>query len=587
MSYVQPNSTIQFMSNIPFDDTYENTMYFGSINEQESYFQSHALITINNLSYTRVNKNEIRVGTLDEKAIAAYFLANYMRFKNTSFENKWWYAFIDGVEYINNNTVSITFHIDVIQSFLGDLRFNQCFVERCHTPTDLPGEHTLPEGLESGPYKNIDAPCTQSNRTGMTPVNVFVYTPNIILASGLDSAGDYAPGFIMPGRSIDKLGTNLSFMGRTFSGVRFYHFPMSSEGVTQLNQQLATIAGDFSVGTKIDAVVGLFMGCSEFLPHFSDVEQEAPAILMNITALGTIDGYTPRNNKLLCYPYNFIEVSNNQGMTGEYKWEDFNILRSTQTFAIWGNNSTNMSLSCTPYLYKGSVAYNEDEMLVINGFPMCAWSYDSFKAWLAQNAGTIGATAGGLAAGWLSVLGAGYGGVGRMAGSFLGNNIGRGVATNQLGLPGNVSDIGNTGHAYNAVAPSTGLIGATLGAAGQFYDHMTKSPTVVGLQNTSLQFQQGLMTFSFYYKQIKAEYARIIDSFFDMYGYKVNQVMIPNINARPCYTYVKTIGCSLESTIPHDFEKQIEDIFDKGIRFWKTNASFGSYDSNVNDNRPL
>ena len=39
----------------------------------------------------------------------------------------------------------------------------------------------------------------------------------------------------------------------------------------------------------------------------------------------TLDGYAPRNNKLLSYPYNFLYVTNNQGNSAIYRWEFFNL----------------------------------------------------------------------------------------------------------------------------------------------------------------------------------------------------------------------------------------------------------------------
>lgn len=37
----------------------------------------------------------------------------------------------------------------------------------------------------------------------------------------------------------------------------------------------------------------------------------------------TINGYTPKNKKLLTYPYCFINVSNNNGSTNSLRYEDF------------------------------------------------------------------------------------------------------------------------------------------------------------------------------------------------------------------------------------------------------------------------
>ena len=54
-----------------------------------------------------------------------------------------------------------------------------------------------------------------------------------------------------------------------------------------------------------------------------------------------------------------------------------------------------------------------------------------------------------------------------------------------------------------------------------------------------------------YYKMtIKQEYARIIDNWFTMYGYKVNRLATPNIHKRSNWDYIKTIQVNLEGNIP-------------------------------------
>ena len=50
------------------------------------------------------------------------------------------------------------------------------------------------------------------------------------------------------------------------------------------------------------------------------------------------------------------------------------------------------------------------------------------------------------------------------------------------------------------------------------------------------------------------------------------------VNNRQYYTYVKTSGCNIGGELPADDARQIEDIFDSGIRFWKRLGDIGNYD---------
>lgn len=704
MSYIVPNSTIKVFRRsstgpIPFDVNYENTCYFPNAAAQESYMNAFNPIIIDANSYQRVNSGIIKISTgVNDNNIAALYNANYMAFKNTSFENKWFYCFVDRTEYLNNNTVTMWYHLDVIQTYMFDWRLNQCLIEREHTVTDNFGEHTLPEGLETGPYRSIPAAVylqdPQSPTGESYMYNRFEYQRCVIMACQLDNndIDKYTQGVLIPG------AYGLGGGGEYYSGVRYYCYPLidsATQGVYQLNfsgswsagdkvlvdgvmttltaaqaQSYINVAnavatnvlnnsahymasasngvvtlyerqGEYGYGfptaetnsltgviypytvtpgnpggiltnihklnaaimkitekAKSDAIVGIFMMPYEFFPKTNnELTDGVKPLTMRVafpTSLGDpLGGYVPRNKKLFCSPYNEMYVTNNSGNEAQYRFEDFSNpnVRDSCMFSIWGNVSMNPGMYCAPMFYNGNgyMSGALDDELIVTGFPMCSYAIDSFKAWLAQNAGMIGATAGSLIAGWATFIGSAVATQGASA-AFQGANIGAGVPTGQLQLPGTVDTRGNTGHNFTNAQPSTpgmGLIGSTLGALGTLYDHSRRPPQSHGSNNGNLIYQAGQLTFSWYYKQIKPEYAEIIDKFFDMYGYKTNRVGVPNLAARPKYTYIKTIGCSIDGMIPGDYKAQIEAIFDKGIRFWESNAVFGVFDPDVNDNSPV
>ena len=564
MAYIQPDTTVQFL-NVPFDPDYENTMYWDTLAAQSAWMETRVILTIGNNSYQRKTRGVIRVGLtpiVEGATIRNLYNANYIRFKNSNYENKWFYAFVDQVEYVNNNTADVHYTIDVLQTWALDYSLLECFIERQHTVTDEIGEHTVPEGLEHGEY--FDSPCSVSSgdQVGNT---YFQYSPAVCLITTFDAQGDYAGGRVIHGQATQ---------GDMFSGLFYTIWQLTGNNVDAINQTLEAITGNVEVisesGVKIprflaDGVVALFMMPWEFAGSITggSVSPEYN-VSFDIRNNGsyTIGSYRPRNKKLLCYPYNMLYVSNNQGNDAELRWEDFNTPISCQC-KIWGNVSPNGGLTFMPAGYKGYSGRNPNEMLQITGFPMCSWSNDAYKAWVAQNAGTIGASALGLAASWASAITFPEGMLTGAGDSWF-------TQTQDVQAGG--------------INAGRGLIGSTLGALGQIYDHKRKAPQAHGNGNTSLTYQAGLLTYYFYKKHIKEEYAKIIDAFFDMYGYKVNMVGVPNRNARPCYTYIKTIGCAVDGLIPADDAQKIQSIFDKGIRFWKTTATFGIYSPLVNPN---
>ena len=582
MAYIEPNTEIWFCSDVPLDPDYENTLYFESRAAQYNYFSTLVARRFSKNSYQRKSRGWLRIGWNDGEhqgsVIADMYNANYMMFKNTNFENKWFYAFVDRVEYINNNCVEVQYHIDVMQTWHFDYVFNQCFIERQHTPTDELGEHTIDEGLETGPYYNEPVEYLWNN-TQLNNSGQYEYTPAVCIAASFDIVE--ITDFIhivnvrkVEGRKIDGLKENAAF----YTGAYYYIWELTTANVAEINEflELAT------KGALIDGIISVFMLPLEFT---SILNPSAPIPVQDLQFFfpQEIDGYEPRNKKVYNYPYTFFYVSNNQGNTAEYMLEAFkdNIVK----LRLYGNVSPNAGMMCWPVNYKGHTGNNFDEALTVSGFPMCTWTYDSFKAWLAQNSGTIAASAIALAGAWMTA--------GASAEAIMATNAANGAFDTMM-ANGGISANGTIHlgewtpkEMFNPPQPSQGLLAATLGAVGRYYDYAKKPPQAKGNGNIDLNYQCGLMTFNFYYKHIKSEYARILDKYFDMYGYKINTVGVPNRAVRTCYTYVKTIGCSIHGHIPCDDVITIQNIFNNGVRFWKPNAVFGNYDPNVNPNLVL
>ena len=71
-----------------------------------------------------------------------------------------------------------------------------------------------------------------------------------------------------------------------------------------------------------------------------------------------------------------------------------------------------------------------------------------------------------------------------------------------------------------------------------------------------------------YCRCIQPEYARIIDDYFDKYGYAINRVKVPDRSSRPSWNYVKTKDAVITGTCPVDDMAKIRAIFDRGLTFW-------------------
>lgn len=509
MAYIQPDGIIQFFGDLGISPNYENTLYFASTHAKDSYFDNLTKKAIaTSVTYTRENRGYVRV----EIPMSTMYNVGYMRFKNTSFENKWFYAFVKQVNYINNITTEVQFELDVIMTWMGTFDLGSCFIERQHTLSDGIGVNTIDENLETGDYI-----CQASSTTA------FFGQYTICIFQTEDANGDVA-------------GVNY---GGIYSGCYMYICATAASATQHIDAMVQANKGD--------SIVMILMLPTHFLPD-NILGSDAPTEdnFSVVKPYTTIAGYTPKNNKLFTYPYNFLSVFNTEGETADYKYEYFNnvpgeLSTGVANFKIHGTANIQTEISCIPQNYKGIPMAYAERLSIVN-FPKCSWNVDAFKAYIAQ-------AQSGLSVGLVSsALQAGVG-------LAVGNPriTGEGVGT----LIGNVAQLMTA----NAVHPSM-----PVHSKGQQTNDL-----FVGLKAKN---------FYFYQMCISQPYAIAIDHFFDMFGYAIKNHGIPNMNARPYWTYVKTIGCVVHGDLPTDDGAEIERIFDNGIRFWKNHTQIGNYNLN-------
>jgi hypothetical protein len=77
-------------------------------------------------------------------------------------------------------------------------------------------------------------------------------------------------------------------------------------------------------------------------------------------------------------------------------------------------------------------------------------------------------------------------------------------------------------------------------------------------------------------KQIKPEYRKKLEDFFNVFGYMLNEVKIPNFHTRQNWNFVQTKGCNILASINNEDLQELKNIFDNGITFWHTD-DVGNY----------
>jgi hypothetical protein len=172
---------------------------------------------------------------------------------------------------------------------------------------------------------------------------------------------------------------------------------------------------------------------------------------------------------------------------------------------------------------------------------MGSWNTDSYNAWLAQNGGVTA----------LSIIGASA-------------SIGAGVVTaNPMAVGGGALAIASQmSQIYKASIQPDQAKGNTSGAN-------------VNISGNRQDFFVSRMT-------IKYEYAKRIDDYFTMFGYKINELKVPNTHCRENWNYIQTIDINIDGAIPSDDMRKLKSIYNNGITLWHKADNFCQYEMSNN-----
>jgi hypothetical protein len=94
--------------------------------------------------------------------------------------------------------------------------------------------------------------------------------------------------------------------------------------------------------------------------------------------------------------------------------------------------------------------------------------------------------------------------------------------------------------------------------------------------NTSFDYGYGYTGVWIIKKEITEEYRKKLTEFFNMFGYKLNEVKLPNFHTRMYWNYVQTSACNITGNFNNDDLNDLKKVFDNGITFWHTD-DIGNY----------
>lgn len=523
------NSKVILCKGIKMDRDYKDVIDYTE-EQMLNLCLEHKVTDASDFNYVRENGGQLNV----PYSIDICLKANYMAFQNPDYSRKWFFAWVDEVHYIAPGTTRIIFTIDYWSTWFYKFNVGQCFIIREHVKIDNIGQHTLDEGLETGEYYANENP---------VPINLteFAYVLSTTVGFKVDDSYKLI---------VDENATCGGIYNGIFNGTNYFISATADPMVEAINSitkagKIATINGLFTYPGRLIGSVqeiapnkGLFklLNSNSAFTDFVSIDRQ-----------DNIQGYVPKNNKLLCYPYNYLLVNNGSGQSNIYRYE-FSNNPGKIDFTVAGVICPGGSIRLNPSSYNGTADFIEG--INLGKFPICGFAVDMYTNWLTQNSVNIG---------------------GSEISTDLVNAVNSGIdATSKAG-------IGDIAGAFNSVYSN--MIQTKQHSLIPVVSKGNVNGGDVIASNKNLNFQ-------FYKMSIHAEYARKIDEFFTRFGYKVNRLDKPYINARPYWDYLQIAGNDDlgSGEMPQKAIDTINNCARAGVTIWHDHDNIGNYSL---DNSPI
>lgn len=519
-----PETKLRLYSGVPWSDEYEHVRLYNSkadlLDHLESYRRNIPGVDLSHLAPIRVGNYDIRVPFTEMKALNL----NYLAFQNAGISDEWVFCFIDSIEWLSEKTTRINFSLDVFQNNFYNTNIKPCFVEYHHIPRreDGIGVNLVPVNLEAG-----ETIVSQHKKLNLTPTDCCIFvTRGTVEQSWFD--------------------------GRVENGVYCWgsigHYDVTTDdGLEKINGLLK----EYNDQGAQDAVIGLFMSPKLCIGALGGKEIKPKTTSMQISG-NAFEGYKPKNKKLYSYPWLYCLADNNQGNTHIYRYEySYNQDKSIE-FDSYGTIATLPQVLTAPKNYKTRENLPHglmNEALINSSFPMCSFSSDTYRAWLAQNKSSIALS---------------------QVQTAVNSTIGLG--TSIAGLAG-----GSLQGGINSSSKTTSAFWDALGMLANQTDRSRNAGVTHG-KALSENVMTGIKEcgVDFYEMSCKRQFAEMADSFFEQFGYPINKITMPNLRSRSRWNYVKTSHCGFTGNIDLDQLKKLRNIFDNGVTLWHTD-DIGNY----------
>lgn len=543
-----PNTTL-YVGVVPWNSDLKNVQSYDSRAVQISTIQGLLAHKYEHINIIRRDSDLILKGVNEDLTSC-----NYLMYQNKDISDKWYFAFIDNVQYNSLNSVIISHTIDVWQTYQFDITYYKNLILRAHVAksADTVGRWLAPEPISVAPeferkhnvfntlswvpqyvlhstsvFNNSTKKYEyKGNGTGATlsaEYGIFVDDDDDV-QTVVKNYGKLSAAEALKSNDDDKYSNWIADLltGQTIDkAVKL----ISTTSISQLQDHRNELIGLYAIPAWVHD------GTNKYATN--NIKKKEVTVVLPTTTLAC--GYAPRNKKMLsslCKAYLFY-------------------------------NENGFKLPLKPELFtSGSPSFTvKSTELSTNGFILQIGSYADYTAktnkisYRCEN--RLGYDANTGLDKVLNTLTSAVGvvnAVGSVASQAFAGNVGGAVQ----------GAVGAVQQSINMI-DALGQRGVSTGASGDIMS-ITENramPVFADVSPTEAQ-------------------CRYIDDYLDVYGYAINEIgkISTYMKNRTNWNYIQVANCNIKVPAPNDDFNKLKQMFESGVTIWHKN--FGDYDQTNN-----
>lgn len=539
-----PNTTL-YVGVVPWNSDLKNVQSYNSRAEQISTIQGLLSNKYEHINIIRRDSDLILRGVNEDLT-----QCNYLMYQNKDISDKWYFAFIDNVQYNSLNSVIISHTIDVWQTYQFDITYYKNLILRAHVAksADTVGRWLAPEPISVAPeferkhnvFNNLSwVPQYvlhstsvfnnstkkyeyKGNGTGATlsaEYGIFVDDDNDV-QTVVKNYGKLSAAEALKSNDDDKYSNWIADLltGQTIDkAVKL----ISTTSISQLQDHRNELIGLYAIPAWVHD------GTNKYATN--NIKKKEVTVGLPTTTLAC--GYAPRNKKMLsslCKAYLFY-------------------------------NENGFKLPLKPELFtSGSPSFTvKSTELSTNGFILQIGSYADYTAKTNK--------------------------ISYRCENRLGYDANTGLdkvlntVTSAVGVVNAVGSVASQAFAGNVGGAVQGAVGAVQQSINMI-DALGQRGVSTGASGDIMSITENRAMPVFADVSPTEAQCRYIDDYLDVYGYAINEIgkISTYMKNRSNWNYIQVANCNIKVSAPNDDFNKLKQMFESGVTIWHKN--FGDYD---------